>query len=113
VASTGLAAFEWILIEGQPMLLLDQHGRPSGSFVLFAIGIFVALVGGGMTAPPERMPQSQSPTEHQLNAAERMRRRFPQPVRVGDLIGLRVLHDNDVTVGLVRHVACTTEGKSS
>jgi PRC-barrel domain len=108
------------------------------SFVLLAIGVFVALVGAGMAAPPERMPlqsrmtsleqkrvpaqiltpllnlvqnQSQSPTEHQLNAEERMRLRFPQPVRVGDLIGLRVLDDNDVTIGIVRHVARTTEGK--
>lgn len=112
------------------MLLLRQHGRPSVSFVLLAIGVFVALVGAGMAAPSERMPsqprmasleqkrmpaqvlatllnlaqhQSQSPTEHQVNAEERMRRRFPQPVRVGDLI--------DVTIGIVRHVARTTEGK--
>lgn len=42
---------------------------------------------------------------------ERMRRRFPQPVRVGNLIGLRVLDDNDVTIGIVRHVVRTTEGK--
>ena len=32
-------------------------------------------------------------------------------MRVGDLIGLRVLDDNDVTIGIVRHVARTTEGK--
>jgi PRC-barrel domain protein len=55
--------------------------------------------------------QAQNPTEHQLNTEERMRRRFPQPVRVGDLIGLRVLDDNDVTIGIVRHVARTTEEK--
>ena len=136
--STGSAEFEWILVEGQPMPLLQQYGRTSVSFVLLLIGVFVALVGGGMAAPPERMPsqpgmasleqkrvpaqvlapllnlaqhQSQSPTEHQVNAEERMRRRFPQPVRVGDLIGLRVLDDNDVTIGIVRHVARTTEGK--
>jgi hypothetical protein len=108
------------------------------SFVLLLIGVFVALVGGGMAALPERMPsqpgmasleqkripaqilapvlnlaqhQSQSPTEHQLNAEERMRQRFPQPVRVGDLIGLRVLDESDVTIGIVRHVARTTEGR--
>lgn len=40
-----------------------------------------------------------------------MRRRFPHPVHVGDLIGLRVLDYNDVTIGVVRHVARTTEGK--
>jgi PRC-barrel domain len=42
---------------------------------------------------------------------ERMRRRYPQPVRVGDLIGLRVLDDGDVTIGFVRQVVRTTEGK--
>jgi hypothetical protein len=42
---------------------------------------------------------------------ERMRRRFPQPVRVGDLIGLRVLDYDDVTLGAVRQVVRTPEGK--
>jgi hypothetical protein len=42
---------------------------------------------------------------------ERMRRRFPQPVRVGDLIGLRVLDENDVTLGRVQKVVRTGSGK--
>ena len=41
----------------------------------------------------------------------RMRRRFPQPVKVGDLIGLRVLDDNDFTIGRVRQVVRTESGK--
>ncbi len=40
-----------------------------------------------------------------------MRRRFPHPVRVGDLIGLRVLDDNNVTIGFVRQVVRTPQGK--
>ena len=40
-----------------------------------------------------------------------MRRRFPQPVRVGDLIGLPVLDWDDITIGHVRHVVRTPEGK--
>lgn len=32
-------------------------------------------------------------------------------MRVGDLIGLRVLDDYDVTIGCVRHVARSQEGK--
>jgi hypothetical protein len=40
-----------------------------------------------------------------------MRRRFPQPVRVGDLIGLRVVDDNDATIGVVRQAARTPEGR--
>ncbi len=40
-----------------------------------------------------------------------MRRRFPQPVRVGDLIGLPVLDDSHVTIGLVRQAVRTPEGR--
>ena len=40
-----------------------------------------------------------------------MQKRFPQPVRVGDLIGLPVLDDDDSTIGYVREVARTAEGK--
>jgi hypothetical protein len=38
-------------------------------------------------------------------------RRFPQPTKVGHLIGLPVLDDNDVTLGDVRYVVRTPEGK--
>ena len=41
----------------------------------------------------------------------RMNRRFPQKVRVGDLIGLAVIDDDDVTLGRVRRVVRTAEGK--
>ena len=50
-------------------------------------------------------------SEPVLTPEEKMRRRFPQPVRVGDLIGLPVLDDNDVTLGHVRQVVRTPEGK--
>ena len=43
--------------------------------------------------------------------AERMNRRFPQPVRVGDLIGLPVLDDRSSTLGFVRQVVRTPAGK--
>ncbi|HEX9146658.1 MAG TPA: PRC-barrel domain-containing protein [Candidatus Binatia bacterium] len=41
----------------------------------------------------------------------KMARRFPQKVRVGDLIGLPVLDDDDVTLGRVQKVVRTQEGK--
>jgi len=41
---------------------------------------------------------------------QRMQRRFPQPVRVGDLIGLRVLDDNNATIGRVRQVVRSPQG---
>ena len=40
-----------------------------------------------------------------------MRRRFPQPVRVGDLIGLPVLDWQDSTIGRIKYVVRTSEGK--
>jgi hypothetical protein len=40
-----------------------------------------------------------------------MARRFPQPVKVGDLIGLPVLDDDDVTLGNVRQVVRDPRGK--
>ena len=40
-----------------------------------------------------------------------MQRRYPQPVKVGDLIGLPVLDVDDRTLGYVRGVVRTPEGK--
>jgi hypothetical protein len=51
-------------------------------------------------------PAAKSPTPE-----ENFQRRFPQPARVGDLIGLAVLDEYDATIGHVRHVVRTTEGK--
>ena len=41
----------------------------------------------------------------------RMAARFPQKVKVGDLIGLPVLDDNDVTLGHVQQVVRSPDGK--
>jgi len=57
--------------------------------------------------PPTGMNDADRP----MAAEERMRRRFPQPVRVGDLIGLPVLDDGDRTVGYVRQVVRTRQDK--
>jgi hypothetical protein len=43
--------------------------------------------------------------------SERMQQRFPQPVRVGDLIGLPVLDDSESTLGHVEQVVRTPAGK--
>ena len=67
--------------------------------------------GGGPVmvaqAPHNMAPLTPMPTE----AEARMQRRFPQPVKVGDLIGLPVLDDGDVTLGRVRQVVRTPQGK--
>jgi len=56
-------------------------------------------------------PQSENPQKDTMTPEERMNRRFPQPVRVGDLMSLRVLDDQDVTIGFVRKVVRTPQGK--
>jgi len=66
-----------------------------------AFGIAQAMV------PPTGIGDADKPMPMQ----ERMQRRFPQPVRVGDLIGLRVLDDNDSTIGFVRQIVRTPQNK--
>ena len=56
--------------------------------------------------PPTGMTDAEKP----MPMDERMLRRFPQPVRVGDLIGLPVLDDGNSTIGFVRQVVRTPQG---
>jgi hypothetical protein len=60
-------------------------------------------------------PQADSPpagkAEKEPSPEEKMNRRFPQPVRVGDLIGLPVLDWQDSTIGYIRQVVRTPAGK--
>lgn len=51
-----------------------------------------------------------SPLEKSLE--QKFEKRFPQKVRVGDLIGLPVLDDDDVTLGHVEEVVRDPEGKT-
>jgi len=68
-------------------------------------------------APAQTMAQTMAPLAGAANAdqsdtaEQRMRRRFPQPVRVGDLIGLPVLDDGSRTLGLVRKVVRTAANR--
>jgi hypothetical protein len=52
-----------------------------------------------------------TPDEKKLTPEERMNRRFPQPTKAGDLIGLPVLDDYDLTIGYVHQVVRTPQGK--
>ena len=58
--------------------------------------------------PPTGMEDDKKP----MPMDERMLRRFPQPVRVGDLIGLPVLDDGSCTLGHVRQVVRTKEDQN-
>ena len=73
----------------------------------------IAAVEGGAHSDPQAAPVKAATADAQENLSpeEKMRRRFPQPVRVGDLIGLPLLDWNDSTIGYVRHVVRAPEGK--
>jgi len=64
------------------------------------------LVLAQAMVPPTGMMDAQ----HPMPMNERMLKRFPQPVRVGDLIGLPVLNENASTLGHVRQVVRTPQG---
>jgi hypothetical protein len=57
--------------------------------------------------PPTGMMDAKEPTPME----QRYLDRYPQPVRVGDLIGLPVLDLNASTIGYVRQVVRTQQGK--
>src|ERR1700722_4174866 len=58
--------------------------------------------------PPTGMDDANKP----MPMVERMNRRFPQPVRVGDLVGLPVIDHRSSTLGFVRQVGRTAAGKT-
>jgi PRC-barrel domain len=65
--------------------------------------VAAAVLSVGLLIPAEVLAGS--------DADERMNRRFPQPVKVGFLIGLPVLDDNSSTLGVVRQVVRKPDGK--
>jgi hypothetical protein len=69
-----------------------------------------AATGAVMEHNPEK-PGHQG-GEDKLTPEQIMQKRFPQPVRVGDLIGLPVLDYDDSTIGYVKQVVRSPTGKS-
>lgn len=65
------------------------------------------LVVAQAMVPPTGMEDA----GHPMPMVDRMARRFPQPVRVGDLVGLPVLDSNASTIGYIRQVVRTPAGK--
>ncbi|MFZ0527594.1 MAG: PRC-barrel domain-containing protein [Xanthobacteraceae bacterium] len=72
-------------------------------------GTFV--IAQAMIPPTGIGPEDKAMAAHDMAETERMQRRFPQAVRVGDLIGLPVLDDDSRTLGHVRQVVRTPQGK--
>lgn len=76
---------------------------------LALLGLFASHANATGGAPDGA--QNAPPAEPDLTPEERMRRRFPQPVQVGFLVGLPLLDWNDSTIGFVTDVVRTPEGK--
>jgi hypothetical protein len=75
---------------------------------IFVIGALVTDSSRAASTSPANPEQKQ---EEPLSPEEQMRRRFPQPARVGALIGLPVLDWSDNTLGYVQRVVRTRDGK--
>ena len=90
-----------------------------------ALTIMIGVTAGPVLAQQHRegvqiviAASSQKPTVEgaaseapMLSPDEKMQRRFPQPKRAGDLIGLPVLDGDDRTLGYIKHVVRTQTGK--
>ena len=83
-----------------------------------------ALLAIAVAAAADRMPwtaahassssqpsKSESGADKDVSPEERMQKRFPHPVRVGFLVGLPVLDNDDNTLGYVQRVVRTPAGK--
>jgi PRC-barrel domain len=75
-----------------------------------------AAADAGIISGQQRPPAESANHRETLPQAEplevKMARRFPQQVKVADLIGLPVLDDDDVTLGHVQQVVRSPQGKT-
>jgi hypothetical protein len=89
---------------------------------LLLVGIGLAAPAGAAPAVPDGdrfvvLVQAMIPrtgmmdAQHPMPMNERYLKRFPQPARVGDLLGLPVLDLHSKTLGYVRYVVRTTTGE--
>ncbi len=86
-----------------------MRARPlAAGLVVVFVGITASrLVSAQAMVPPTGMEEEKKP----MTPEQRMQARFPQNVRVGDLIGLPVLDDRSSTLGHVREVVRTQSDK--
>ncbi|GEM_PF-701294 len=93
--------------------LLVLIGAATGAAI--TLWTSTARAGGGVVLAQAMMPptgmteQDKAMAAAHMAAAERMRRRFPQPIRVGDLVGLRVIDNDSRTLGYIRKVVRTPQ----
>lgn len=90
-----------------------MRGRLSALRIVFGLTLAGMLAS---THPPTLRAQAMIPQtgmmdqQHPMPMNERYLKRFPQPARVGDLIGLPVLDDQASTLGTVRQVVRSADG---
>lgn len=73
---------------------------------------FLAPIPAGAAGPAEGVPtQGQAPDHDERTPEQRMNARFPQKVRVGDLIGIPVQDDDDRILGYVADVVRKPDGR--
>lgn len=80
------------------------------AFGLMLSGVLVAASPTAVRAQAMIPPTGMMDQQHPMPMNERYLKRFPQPVRVGDLIGLPMLDDRASTLGTVRRVVRTADG---
>jgi hypothetical protein len=83
------------------------------AFALLAPPAFVRAAG---PPPHDQNAKSGEPAqgeEKELTPEQKFKKRFPQFARVGHLIGLPVLDDDDSTIGYVRDVVRSPDGQIS
>ena len=73
--------------------------------------VIAGVLAASLWALPGQAASTAQPAAKAPSPEETFQRRFPQPARVGDLIGLAVIDDYDRTIGHERHVVRTPEGK--
>lgn len=72
-------------------------------------GFVLPLLAVTAAAQAQHGTRTELPAE--LTPEARMARRFPQPVRIGSLVGLPVIDEDSSVIGRVRAVVRTPEGK--
>ena len=84
------------------------------SFLALALPAAPAVRAAPVERPLVLAQQTAAPADADTDddsLEAKYKRRYPQPTKVGHLIGLPVLDDNDVTLGHVQKVVRTPEGK--
>ena len=84
--------------------------RLGAAALMFSLAGSVSAPSLALAASPQEV-QASKPDEKNLTPEQKMARRHPQPVRVGDLIGLPMLDQNDSTLGTIQQVVRTPAGR--